>query len=157
MRKVAVALSLLTLAGCVGRRSAPQLLTADPPNRAAVTALAPPLGPTDNIRPTELRRGEHSSIALVQVRDREQPHLHTRYDLTVTLVRGSGTLWLAGTPQPMREGDIAFIARGTPHYFVNQGDEPAAAVVVFSPPFTGSDQRPVEGAAPSAPGKGGGG
>jgi mannose-6-phosphate isomerase-like protein (cupin superfamily) len=148
---------LFTVAGCLTRPQSARLLTADAPAPVAVTALAPPLGPSDNIRPSELRRGESSSIALVQVRDREQPHVHTRYDLTVTLVRGSGTLWLGGVPQPMGEGDIAFIPRGTPHYFVNQGSAPAAALVVFAPPFSGPDQRPVEGAAPSAPGKGGGG
>jgi mannose-6-phosphate isomerase-like protein (cupin superfamily) len=149
MHSLVLALCLLTLAGCVGRPPAPHLLTADPPNRAAVTSLAPPLAPGDNIRPTELRRAESSSLALVQVRDREQPHVHTRYDLTVTLARGSGTLWLDGAPQPMREGDIAFIPKGTPHYFVNEGSEPATALVVFAPPFSGPDQGPL-----AAPGGG---
>lgn len=144
MRRLVVSgLISLLAAGCGPRPYSARLLSADAPTAVAVTALAPPLGPGDNIRPTELRRGESSSLALVQVRDREQPHVHTRYDLTVTLVRGSGTLWLSGAPQPMREGDIAFIPKGTPHYFVNQGSEPAAALVVFAPPFSGTDQAPA--------------
>jgi quercetin dioxygenase-like cupin family protein len=107
-----------------------------------VTTLAAPLGPSENIRPTEVRRGESSSVSLVQIRDREQPHRHARYDLTVTLVHGSGTLWLNGAPLAMHAGDVAFIPRGTPHYFVNDGPDPAAALVVFAPAFTGPDQQP---------------
>lgn len=135
-------LLVLVLANCGCGTRAPQLLTADPPGAVAVAALAPPLNANENIRPTTLRSGEHSSVALVQVRDREQPHIHTRYDLTVTLVRGSGTLWLNNTALPMQEGDIAFIPKGTPHYFVNDGSEPAAALVVFAPAFSGPDQQP---------------
>ena len=83
------------------------------------------------------------SVSLVQVRDREQPHVHTRYDLTVMVADGEGTLWLNGTPLPMVPGDVAFIPRGTPHYFVNDGAQPATAIVVFAPAFEGPDQQPI--------------
>ena len=99
------------------------------------------LAASETVRPTELGRGESSSVSLVQIRDREVPHVHTRYDLTVTIVRGSGTLWVDDSPLPMQQGDIAFIPKGTPHYFVNGGSEPAAALVVFAPPFSGLDQQ----------------
>ena len=135
-----VALALLTSA-CASHRDSVRLLAADQPAPAPVASLAPPLAATDNIRATELRRGESSSISLVQIREREQPHVHTRYDLTVTLVSGSGTLWINGAPQPMQTGDVAFIPKGTPHYFVNDGREPARALVVFAPPFSGPDQQ----------------
>ena len=79
----------------------------------------------------------------MQIRDREQPHVHTRYDLSVVLVKGRGTLHLDGAALAMREGDVAFVAQGTPHFFVNQGGTPAAALVVFSPAFSGPDQVPA--------------
>jgi len=72
----------------------------------------------------------------VQIRDREEPHIHTRYDLTVVLAKGHGTLWLDGVARPMQAGDGVFIPQGTPHWFVNDGDEPAVTVVTFAPPFT---------------------
>jgi quercetin dioxygenase-like cupin family protein len=103
----------------------------------------PPLPPGENIRSTPQLTAAAASVSQVQIRDREVPHIHRRYDLTVVLVRGRGTLWLAGHPSPMRPGDAAFIARGTPHYFVNDGAAPAEAVVVFAPPFTGPDQAPA--------------
>ena len=102
-----------------------------------------PIGPDENIRVRELERGANSSVSLVQIRDREQPHIHTRYDLTVLLAKGSGTLWLNGNAMPMHQGDTAFIAKGTPHYFVNDGPEPAAALVVFAPAFKEPDQQSV--------------
>lgn len=140
-RLLLLALAALASAGCA--RQGPSLLAADPPSTTRLLAHAPPLPADANIQPTELRRGESSSLSLVQVRNREQPHVHTRYDLTVTLVQGSGTLWLNGAALPMRTGDVAFIPKGTPHYFVNQGGAPAIAAVVFAPAFTGPDQQPV--------------
>ncbi len=145
MRQTTIA-GLVLLAvplGCSARPHPARLLTPDPPNAVSISTLAAPLAPGDNVRPTEVRRGDSSSIALVQVRDREQPHVHTRYDLTVVIAKGSGTLWLNGAPLPMGEGDVAFIPKGTPHYFVNGGSEPAAALVVFAPAFSGPDQQPV--------------
>ena len=134
------------VAGCACHPRAPALLTADPPASAPLLAAADraPLAAGENIRPIELRRGDGSSLFLVQVRDREQPHVHTRYDLTVTTVAGAGTLWLNGVALPMRTGDVAFIPKGTPHYFVNEGREPAVALVVFAPAFSGPDQVSVK-------------
>ena len=104
---------------------------------------AAPLAPEQNLRMQPMLHGEQASTAVVQIRDREQPHVHTRYDLTVLLAQGHGTLWLAGVARPMRAGDGAFIPRGTPHWFINESDEPAVAVVVYAPPFSGPDQQPV--------------
>jgi mannose-6-phosphate isomerase-like protein (cupin superfamily) len=137
-----VAVFTLLLASCCSH-SSPQLLTPDPPNSVAATVLAWPLAADENVRAREVRSGANSSISIVQIRDREQPHVHGRYDLTVTLVRGSGTLWLDGAPLAMHAGDMAFIPKGTPHYFVNGGPDPAAALVVFAPPFSGPDQQPI--------------
>jgi len=143
-RHAAYVLLSIIAAGCAAH-PAPRLLTANPPRAVDVVALEAqtPLGPTENIRRTEVDHGDNSSISFVQIRDREPPHIHTRYDLTVTLVDGAGTLWLNGTALPMRSGDVAYIPRGTPHYFVNEGRTPAATLVSSSPPFTGPDQQPV--------------
>jgi mannose-6-phosphate isomerase-like protein (cupin superfamily) len=144
MRISSVPAFCILAAGCAAYPTA-RVLTSNPPRAVDVAVLEAqtPLAPSDNIRPTELERGEHSSVALVQIRDREQPHIHSRYDLTVTLVAGAGTLWLNGTALPMRSSDVAYIPRGTPHYFVNDGPVPAAALVSFSPPFSGPDQQPA--------------
>ena len=84
-----------------------------------------------------------ASTHLIQIRDREQPHVHAVHDLTVSLLRGSGTVYLHGVPYKMSAGDVLFIPRSTPHYFVNGDSEPTAAFVTFAPPYDGKDQVPV--------------
>lgn len=73
------------------------------------------------------------------VRTQELPHYHRFHDLTVTVLRGEGTLQVGSRAIPMKSGDVAYVRRGTPHFFRNTGDGPAVAFVVFSPPFDGRD------------------
>ena len=90
-----------------------------------------------------LASGAESSVFLIRIAGGEEPHRHTRYDLTVVIVDGEGTLWLDGEPQPMRRGDVAHIPRDVPHHFINTGAEPASALAVFSPIFEGPDSQPA--------------
>jgi len=143
-RAAAVAL-LCTLMSCA---SPPHLLLPDEEvwNRTELTSLlaAQPLAAGDNIRTSVLGRTESLSYHLVQIRDRERPHLHASHDASVTLMRGSGELYIAGQPHAMSVGDVAVIRRGTPHYFVNSGNEPAVAFAAFVPPYDGTDVVPVD-------------
>src|SRR5512139_1257419 len=122
-RHFAVATSLVAIA-CASRPPAPAFLVPGAAGSAAVAQAlaAAPLGPTENIRAQPLITGEEASASVVQVRDRERPHVHTRYDITVLLAKGHGTLWLDGIARPMRAGDGVFIPKGTPHWFVNEGE-----------------------------------
>ncbi|MGD9762254.1 MAG: cupin domain-containing protein [Candidatus Binatia bacterium] len=133
-------------AACDRREPRPRFLLSSPSGAPGVAKVPADqaLAPDQNIRAHEVARGAHSSVSVVQVRDREQPHVHTRYDLTVVVAEGHGTLWLQGRPQKMRPGDAVFIPKGTPHYFVNEGNTPAVAMIVFAPPFDGPDPGPVE-------------
>lgn len=143
MRRRVLIATLIFAAGCSAQP--PRVFMGPHLGRFSYDALlaATPLAAGENIRARELERGPNSSVSLVQIRDREQPHIHTRYDLSVMLAKGSGTLWLNGSALPMHEGDTAFIPKGTPHYFINEGAEPAAALVAFAPAFTEPDQQPA--------------
>ena len=78
----------------------------------------------------------------MQIRDRESPHRHDTHAMGVTLLAGSGSLHVGASAQPMTAGDVAFVAAGTPHYFVNDGPRPAVAFVVFAPAHDGTDHVP---------------
>jgi mannose-6-phosphate isomerase-like protein (cupin superfamily) len=132
---------LAMLAGCTAPPRT--IVLASGPRPAAALLAAYPPDPQRNITPYLLEQSERTSSHLIWVRDGEQPHVHATHDLVVTVLAGHGTLWLRGTPAPMRAGDVAVIPAGTPHRFVNQGDEPAAALAVFAPPSDGSDNVPV--------------
>lgn len=142
LKRVRFLLPAAVLAGCAGSA---RLLGSTPPGAADVETLIAqaPLALDENIRAVVLERGENASVHLVQIRDREEPHVHTRYDLTVVLVDGKGTLFVHDVALAMSVGDIAFVPKGTPHFFVNEGSEPAAALVSFAPAFEGADQQPV--------------
>jgi mannose-6-phosphate isomerase-like protein (cupin superfamily) len=102
-----------------------------------------PLGASENIKITTLGQGQGVSHHIVQIRDREKPHVHRIHDGTVVVIKGRGYLMMDNRRIDLSAGDIAYIPRGAVHYFVNTASEPAVAFVVFSPPFDGKDTVPV--------------
>ena len=103
-----------------------------------------PLAAAENIRVTTLGQAQEVSHHIVQIRDREVPHIHNEHDGTVVLLRGRGYLMLDGRRIDLVVGDVLFIPRKKVHYFVNTFSEPSVALAVFSPPFDGKDTIPVE-------------
>lgn len=102
-----------------------------------------PMPPGVPLHPVLLQRGEGQSYHLVQIRTREMPHRHLQHDLSVMLLRGAGVLHVGEQQFSMREGDAATVLRGEPHWFENRSTKPAAAFVVFSPPYDGKDNVPL--------------
>ncbi len=145
MKTLVIACVVFAVAGCA---TVPRLVLPDG-NGASQTDLdallaSAPLAAGENIRAVALGHTETSSYHLVQVRDRERPHVHAVHDLSVTVLRGSGTLFIAGVAHELRPGDVAVVPRGTAHYFVNTASTPSVAFVTFAPPYDGKDQVPVE-------------
>jgi mannose-6-phosphate isomerase-like protein (cupin superfamily) len=103
-----------------------------------------PLGANENVKIMTLGQGQTMSHHMVQIRDGESPHMHKTHDGTVVLIRGKGYLMMDNRRIELSAGDMAHIPRGAVHYFVNTAGEPAAAFVVFSPPFDGKDVVPVK-------------
>jgi quercetin dioxygenase-like cupin family protein len=102
-----------------------------------------PLPPGENIKVANLGRSQSASQHVVQIRDREVPHLHKLHDATVTMLRGEGYLILGKNRLNLKAGDVVHIPRGVPHYFVNTASQPTVALAVYSPAFDGKDTHPV--------------
>ena len=101
-----------------------------------------PIAKGENIKVIPLFKDENSSHHIVQINDAEEPHIHANHDLTVIVKQGEGTLNLRDKALPMSAGDVAFISRGTVHWFVNdKKGRPVVADLVFSPSFAGKDTR----------------
>jgi quercetin dioxygenase-like cupin family protein len=137
---------LIAIAACLWRSGCSCLsgVLTSPTGRGRDAELARwlaqhPLPDGERLAITELYRTAESSMHVVQIRDREPPHVHARHDLVGVLHRGRGTLTLEQQTLSLREGDVFRIPKGTPHAFVNDAAEPAAAFVVFTPPFDGVD------------------
>ena len=103
-----------------------------------------PLAEGNDFQVIELGRDGASSHHLVWIADREQPHRHDAHDLFVVILRGHGTMRIGSDIQPVGEGSILYVPRGTPHAFVNLSTAPAAAYAVYVPPYDGKDREPVE-------------
>jgi len=102
-----------------------------------------PLGANDNIKVTTVGQGESVSHHVVQIRDRESPHIHKMHDGTVVMMKGRGYLMIETRRIDLSVGDVVFIPRGVVHYYVNSASEPTVAFVIYSPPFDGKDIVPV--------------
>lgn len=146
MRSCLALLCLATLTGCASTN--PRLLlpaVAGAASRSAEELIeSHPVPKGQNILPLLLGQTESLSYHLVQIRDRESPHIHASHDLVVTLLRGEGALHQGESVLPMHAGDTAVVPKGVPHFFVNTGDQPAAAFVTFAPPYDGKDNVPAE-------------
>ena len=110
----------------------------------AKVAADNPLGPNENIKMTTVGQGQGVSHHIVQIRDRESPHMHRAHDGTVVMISGRGFLMMGDKRIDLSAGDIVYIPRGAAHFYVNTGMEPTIAFVVFSPPFDGKDNVPVK-------------
>lgn len=102
-----------------------------------------PLPAGENIQVVTLGRTQSASQHLVQIRDREAPHVHRLHDATVTVMRGQGYLILGQERLELKAGDIVHIARAVPHQYVNTGTEPTVALAVYAPAFDGKDTHPL--------------
>lgn len=103
-----------------------------------------PLGPNENIKLTTFGQSQSASHHVVQIRERESPHLHKAHDATVIIVRGRGYLVMDTRRINLTAGDITHIPRGVAHYYVNTDLEPTVAFVIFAPPFDGKDNVPAK-------------
>jgi mannose-6-phosphate isomerase-like protein (cupin superfamily) len=102
-----------------------------------------PLPPGENIKVITLGQGPAASHHVVQIRDRESPHLHKTHDATVTMLKGQGYLMLEQRRIDLAVGDVVYIPRGAVHYFTNTAREPTVAFAIYSPAFDGKDTHPV--------------
>jgi quercetin dioxygenase-like cupin family protein len=138
----------IVLTGCAGMAPQPSssagiLYIGPQPQRWEEIVRANPLGSDENIKGVQLLQQPMVSHFLVQIRDREQPHIHQEHDATIVMLRGQGRLVLKDRILIAREGDVLFIPRGTPHYYVNDGPDPTVVLAIFSPAYDGKDAEVV--------------
>jgi quercetin dioxygenase-like cupin family protein len=137
----------LLAAGLVGCATASHLNLDDVPGFRALPVEdvlhENPLREGENIRVVSLGRHQAMSQHLVQIRDREAPHLHAHHDLTVFMLRAKGYLVLNGRRVNLRTSDVLTIRRGSPHYYVNEDSRAAVVFAVYAPAFDGKDIVPV--------------
>jgi mannose-6-phosphate isomerase-like protein (cupin superfamily) len=141
----AAAAGLWLASGVTAASDPPALLDAlYPTGRATVElnmlAARVRLAPGQDFRMIELARDKGTSQHLVAIRKAEVPHRHERHDLLVVMLRGYGSMNIAGQQKPVGEGSILYVPRGAVHAFRNESPEPAVSYAVYLPPFDGKDR-----------------
>lgn len=61
-------------------------------------------------------------------------HSHEEAEQVYVVVRGAGTMSVAGDTQPVGEGDLILVPPATDHSVANDGEEALVCVSVQSPP-----------------------
>lgn len=143
MRQISMALILLGVCGATPADwLGPEGKDADryAPRDLEQILAANPLGGHEDFRVTPLFENPRSKHVLVQIRDREPPHIHADSDITVWLLRGNGVLHVAGKEHPVKAGDVLHIPRGAIHAYINKGPAIGVAIVSYSP-APGPDDR----------------
>jgi mannose-6-phosphate isomerase-like protein (cupin superfamily) len=64
---------------------------------------------------------------------------HEEAEQAYVVVRGSGTMSVAGDTQPVNEGDLILVPPATEHSIANDGDADLACISVQSPPVASSE------------------
>lgn len=135
---------LLIIAACSTVTTGAQIYVQDQPIDLRKFLREHPIAKDQDVRNDLIAAGPKTSVHIVQLRKSEKPHQHVRHDLRVVVIRGRGTMVIAGRRLSARVGSVFEIEKGKPHYFVNESPVPAAAVATFSPAFDGKDVVPVE-------------
>ena len=91
-----------------------------------------------------MRVTRYASYHMIAVNKSEQPHVHDKHDVAVTLLSGRARLHLGLKTFELNPGDVVELPRGNLHWIENLGGAvPAEAFAVFSPPYQGRDKRLV--------------
>lgn len=139
--RIVVLFLVTVLAGCA--TAPPRVVVAPRVDGLDAYLAQHPLAAGQDIRRDEVQRSASASWFVVQVRTAESPHRHAAHDLTVTMLRGAGTLTLEDRRVGMRAGDVAVIPRGALHFFTNHGRAPAVTFAVFTPSLDAPDTIPA--------------
>ncbi len=96
---------------------------------------------SQNISVRNLFRTQYSSLHIVHIRGKEQPHYHDRHDLFVTQLTGTSRIHFKSNSIEVFPGDTVFIPSGTYHWAENLTQSASVIAAHFSPAFDGKDKR----------------
>jgi quercetin dioxygenase-like cupin family protein len=84
-------------------------------------------------------QGENLTVNVVTPSSPIPAHYHAKHEEVVYVVKGSGTMELAGETRDVKEGDLVYIHRKAAHSFRPKGKE-VRVLSIFAPAFDGKDR-----------------
>jgi len=80
-----------------------------------------------------------ASFQLLDAEAAERPHVHDTHDLTVVVLKGSGTLFVDDRQHSLAAGDVVHIGRGRKHHFHPHGS--VTGLAIYTPRLLERDYR----------------
>lgn len=90
-----------------------------------------------------LRTGEKTQVVLMCVPEGRSIGMETHegHDQVLVFVEGEGLAKIDGVESMVTDGDLAFVASGAKHDFVNTGKGPLKLYTTYSPPEHAAGER----------------
>ena len=137
-------LAALLAAGCTARPATPRVAVGDVAGDLDAFIAAHPPAAGQAIRVDRVAVSDAAGWYVVQARGPESPHRHRTHDLTVVVLRGTGTLTRGDAVLRLRPGDVALIPRDVPHWFAPDAGTTAVALTTFTPALDAPDVVPLD-------------
>lgn len=85
-------------------------------------------------------KGEHATSHIARIAAAEEPHLHSRSDLFVTVLDGELRLHLEDTVLDVKPGMVIEIPKNTPHWAEPIDGKAVQVYLIFSPGYDPTDK-----------------
>lgn len=95
---------------------------------------------SSNIYVKQLGGDSLSGCFVIVIKQGVKLHKHLYHSETVTIIEGEGTMRLGEKSFKIKQGDVIFIPRNTPHAATSTGNIPLKVISVQSPQFDGTDR-----------------
>lgn len=108
------------------------------------TADIKPQKEYDNIKSIPLHSDENTSLFLIFVKKSVRKHVHQYHTEVVTILEGTGKMYLGGEYFDVKAGDHIVIPPNTAHGVVTTSSKPLKVISAQSPEFFGDDRVFIE-------------
>lgn len=83
-----------------------------------------------------LLSAQHTQVVIMSIPPGEEIGMetHEKEDQVLYFVKGTGKAKLGGEEVEIEAGDVVLVPSGTPHNFINTGEEALKIITAYSPP-----------------------
>ena len=98
----------------------------------------------ENIYSRQVSSDSLETVFVIYIKKQVKLHKHITHTETVVILEGEGEMTVGDKKFKVKEGDIIFISKGTPHSLVVTSSIPVKVLSTQSPFFDGKDRVFIE-------------
>jgi mannose-6-phosphate isomerase-like protein (cupin superfamily) len=97
-----------------------------------------------NVKTIPLHSDENTSVFMIFVKQAVRKHVHQYHTEVITILDGTGRMYLGGDYFDVKKGDHIVIPPNTAHAVITTSSKPLKVISVQSPQFLGQDLIVIE-------------